>query len=196
MLKVAVASVEFRPISDFEDFAGHMRGVLDRTPDADIVVLPEYLTLLLLTLESGWHDMTMADIPIVSKYTAMYREFFTQEARKRGQYILAGTHLVESGTQWLNTAHFFWPDGRIDTHAKTHLFRAEGALGSIAEGVDAPTLIELPKGRVAMAICYEVQIPEVVDAAVAAGAELLLVPSFTLSEAGSFRVTRCARRER
>lgn len=192
MPRVAAASVGFHPVSSFEEFADHMRAVLDRTPTADLIVLPEFVTLELLTIEDNWRDMTLSDIPRLAEHTDAYVDLFAREAASRGQYILAGTHPVASGAKVKNTAHLFGPEGLILTHAKTHLFRAEGDLGLIEKGTASPPVVELPFGRVGLNICYEVQIPECTDATIAEGAQILLVPSMTLSEAGSWRVIRCA----
>ncbi|MER6531541.1 nitrilase-related carbon-nitrogen hydrolase [Streptomyces sp. NPDC001508] len=193
MVVLASAAVEFTPLRDFTDFAAHMRAVLDRTPDAAVVVLPEYVGLELLTLEAGWESMTIEDIVRTSRRTDDYVNLFIDEARARQQYILAGTQLVETATGWLNTAHLFGPEeGLILTHAKTHLFPAEGHLGTIHTSDTPPPVTELPFGPVGINICYEAQIPECADAVIAQGAEILLVPSLTLSEAGSWRVNHCA----
>jgi predicted amidohydrolase len=83
-------------------------------------------------------------------------------------------------------AHLFRPDGTAATHAKTHIFPAESAWAS-GEG-DAMEAIDLPFARVGINVCYEAEIPECSASLAEQGAEVLLCPSFTLSEHGFWRV--------
>jgi predicted amidohydrolase len=84
----------------------------------------------------------------------------------------------------------FTPDGRELMHAKTHIFPAESEWKT-AEG-DELEVWDLGPARTGVAICYETEIPEVIRILAYRGAEVILCPSFTLSEAGFWRVRHCA----
>lgn len=200
---VSAVNSRFRPLDSFEAFEAHMSELLDQAQGSDIVVLPELVTAELLTLEPGWQDATMDDLGTITKHEDRLKTWFEAQARAREQYILAGTTMVhrEGGTSpetgaprasgTYNEATLFGPEGLIVSHEKTHLFRLEGASGKIKAGTNN-TVVELPIGKVGMLICYEIEIPECVDANVAQGADLIVNPSMTLSEAGSWRVLHCA----
>ena len=190
MPSIATCTFVFQPLKDFAQFERHVGSVLDQAAGADLVVLPELLTAELLTLEAGWEQATMDDFPLIAGHTDRYLELFAREARERGQVILAGSHLVESGDGVRNVAHLFGPSGLLHAHAKTHLFPAEARPG-VREG-DELAVVELPFGVVAINICYEVEIPECTATAVEQGAMIVLNPSMTLTEAGSWRVRHCA----
>lgn len=188
---VSTVNARFRVLDTFEDFEDHMTALLDGSRGSDIVVLPELVSAELLTLEDGWSEATMDDLAIIAKHEDRLKAWFRVQAMKRGQYVLAGTTMVQRASGVFNQATLFGPEGELVSHEKTHLFRAEGASGRIQTGRSS-TVVELPIGMVGILICYEIEIPECVDAAVAQGAELLLNPSMTLTEAGSWRVLHCA----
>jgi len=191
MPRISTVNARFRVVNSFDDFTDHMRGLLDLGSGSDLVVLPELIAAELLCLEPGWREASMNDLPVIAKHEDRLKEWFAAEARRRGQYILAGSTLVRRGGDVFNQTSLFGTEGLVVSHEKTHLFRAEGSSGVIKTGTSS-TVVELPFGRVGLLICYEIEIPECVDAAVAQGADILLNPSMTLSEAGSWRVLHCA----
>lgn len=188
---VSAVNARFRVLDAFEEFEDHMTVLLDRCRESDVIVLPELVSAELLTLEDGWTEASLDDLSIITKHEDRLKTWFAAQASDRGQYLLAGTTLVQREEGVFNQATLFGPQGEIVSHEKTHLFRAEGASGTIQTGRSS-TVVELPIGTVGILICYEIEIPECVDAAVAQGADLLLNPSMTLSEAGSWRVLHCA----
>ncbi len=191
MPRVAAVAARFRVVDSFEAFADHMAELLDRARGADVVVLPELVTAELLCIEPGWRDASMNDLPVIAKHEARLKDWFAAEASARGQHLLAGTTLVRRESGVYNEATLYRPDGRRVSHDKSHLFRAEGASGVIKTGTES-TVVDTQHGRLGILICYEIEIPECVDAAVAQGADLLLNPSMTLSDAGAWRVLHCA----
>jgi predicted amidohydrolase len=190
LLSVAACQLELRTVRSFADFADHVRKLLDGARDADLAVFPELFTIELFTALPGWREAALADLPRIDAFTEEYRELFAAEARVRGQVILAGSHLVRPGGQTLNVAHLFEPGGRVHVHAKTHIFPAESAWGSgEGERLDA---VDLGFARVGVAICYEAEIPECASSYAEQGVEVVLCPSFTLTEHGFWRVRHCA----
>ena len=84
---------------------------------------------------------------------------------------------VTAGGQWQIAATVL--DGRgneLLSYAKVHLFGPEERKAfSPAEA--APAVVDLGGIKTSLAICYDVEFPETVRAAAAAGADLLLVPT-------------------
>jgi predicted amidohydrolase len=190
VLSIAACQLALRPVRSFEDFAVHVRALLDEARGDDLVLFPELFTIELFTSLPGWREAPLADLPRIDRYTHEYRDLFGAEARARGQVILAGSHLVQAGGRPLNVAHLFEPNGRVHVHAKTHIFPAESAWGS-GEG-DALEAVDLGFARVGIAICYEAEIPECASSYAERGVEVVLCPSFTLTEHGFWRVRHCA----
>ena len=189
-LSIAACQFALRPVGSFAEFAEHARELLDGARGADLVLLPELFTIELFTSFPGWKEASLADLGRIDEYTPQYRDLFAAEARKRRQVILAGSHLVREGGRTTNVAHLFEPGGRPHRHAKTHIFPAESAWES-AEG-DRLEAVDLGFARAGIAICYEAEIPECASSLAEQGAEILLCPSFTLTEHGFWRVRHCA----
>ena len=188
-MNVAACSFVIGQATTFEQFARHVRTVLDRARDADLAVLPELLTLELLpTLESP--NGTPPDARELDRHTESYVELFRGEAAARGQWILAGSHPTVRAGRALNLSYLFSPDGSIHTHAKTHLLPSEHERG-FTEGDEMAT-IAVGSATVGINVCYEAEIPECASCVAEQGAQIVLCPSLTLSEHGYWRVRHCA----
>ncbi|MBO3680486.1 nitrilase-related carbon-nitrogen hydrolase [Streptomyces sp. NEAU-YJ-81] len=189
-LSVSAAQFQMRAVPSFDAFAGQVRALLDRTAGTRLVVLPELFTEALFTIDSDWRSHEVGRLTRIADFTDEYVELFTAEARARGQWILAGSHLTATEHGHENIAHLFGPGGEVHTHSKTHIFPAEADWGTV-EG-DELAVHDVDGVTVGIAICYEAEIPEVCTALTALGAEVLLTPSYTFTEAGFWRVRHCA----
>lgn len=189
LVKLAACSFVVGEATSFEQFAEHARAVLDQAHGADLVVLPELLTVELYpTLPSP--GAAPPDPSGLDRHTASYVELFRGEAKAREQWISAGSHPTLSAGRCLNLAYLFAPDGSVHTHAKTHLLPREHQRG-FSEGDDMVT-IETGFATVGINVCYEAEIPECATTLVEQGAQIVLCPSLTLSEHGYWRVRHCA----
>ena len=189
---VSLAACQFavRPIGSFDEFAAHVRRLLDQAKGAELVLFPELFTVELFTTYPDWQKAPISELPRIDEYTRDYQSLFTTEAKERGQYIVAGSHLMKVNGRYLNVGHLFEPDGTVHTHAKTHIFPAE-AEWATEEG-DTLSVIELPFAKVGFNICYEAEIPECAATLTHQGAEIILCPSFTFTQYGFWRVRHCA----
>ncbi|MDH6695733.1 nitrilase-related carbon-nitrogen hydrolase [Streptomyces griseoviridis] len=191
-LTVSAVQFEMRRVDGFDAFARQVRTLLDRTDGSELVVLPELFTAALFTARPGWRDEPVSALGRIADHTDDYLALFTDLARVRGQVIVAGSHLVRDpdGDGVLNTAFVFFPDGSVTRHVKTHIFPAEAGWGT-REG---DTLAPFTVGgiTVGVSVCYETEIPEVSTVLARQGAELIVSPSYTFTEAGFWRVRHCA----
>jgi predicted amidohydrolase len=101
-------------------------------------------------------------------------------ARIAARHRIALVHslpVVTPGGEWQISATVLDRNGNeLLSYAKVHLFGPdERKAFSPAEA--APAVVDLGGIRTSLAICYDVEFPETVRAAAAAGAELLLVPT-------------------
>jgi predicted amidohydrolase len=150
-----------------------------RDGGAALVVLPEYVTAPLLGLDGDW-----------ARWTAAWLDAATDAARSLGLHVLGGTHLVEDGGVRRNRAVLAAPDGSLAFQDKLHPTPWERSWGLAPTGDLA--LRTVAGARVAVLTCYDVEFPELARAAARAGAEVLLVPSWTDDRHGFNRVRRCA----
>jgi predicted amidohydrolase len=189
-VKIAACNFAVRPVSSFDEFAQHVRGLLDQTSGADLVLFPELFTVELFTTYDDWKDAEVSELIRLDEFTDDYRSLFVQEAKERNQYIVGGSHLLRDNGRYVNVGHLFEPDGGYRTHVKTHIFPAESDW-STEEGTELE-VIDLPFAKVGFNICYEAEIPECAATLTEQGAEIILCPSFTFTEYGFWRVRHCA----
>jgi predicted amidohydrolase len=189
-VSIAACNFAVRPVGSFDEFAEHARALLAHARGADLVLLPELFTVELFTTYPDWKRAPISELTRVDEFTPQYRALFENEARERGQYIVAGSHLMQEEGRYVNVAHLYEPDGTLHTHVKTHIFPAE-ATWSTEEG-DVLEVIDLPFAKVGFNVCYEAEIPECSATLVEQGAEIVLCPSFTFTEHGFWRVRHCA----
>ena len=78
------------------------------------------------------------------------------------------------GSQVFNSAAVLTGERRIGDYRKAHLWGAEAAL--FERGPSAGALFDTPIGRLAVAICYDNEFPEVPRRLALAGAEVLALP--------------------
>jgi predicted amidohydrolase len=190
--EVTISACQYlvQPIRGFEDMAGRVRALLDKAAGSDIAVFPELFTIELFTTLKDWQKRPIAELVLIDGFTDAYLDLFRTEARRRGQFIVGGSHLQKVGDRYENIGHLFGPDGEHFQHTKTHIFPAE-ANWSTSEG-DRMETYQLPFARVGFNICYEAEIPECSATLAEQGAEIVLCPSATFTEQGFWRVRHCA----
>jgi predicted amidohydrolase len=189
-VKIAACNFAVRPVGSFDEFADHVRGLLDQTSGADLVLFPELFTVELFTTYNDWKEAEISELTRIDEFTDDYRDLFVQEAKERNQYIVGGSHLLRDNGRYVNVGHLFEPDGGIRQHVKTHIFPAE-ANWSTEEGTELE-VIDLPFAKVGFNICYEAEIPECAATLAEQGVEIILCPSYTFFEYGFWRVRHCA----
>ena len=194
MTRLRVASLQYfiRPIETFSQFRDQVVGLVETAADygSGLIVFPEYFTLQLLTLG----DVKRRLPEQIRSLAAQEEPFITlmeQLATRHEVYIVAGTipHLNAAG-HINNVCHVIGPGGRRDLQPKLHLTRFEREW-SVAPGAGLK-VFETSFGRMAVAVCYDVEFPELVRAAARCGAHILAVPSCTDDRQGFLRVRYCA----
>jgi predicted amidohydrolase/ribosomal protein S18 acetylase RimI-like enzyme len=190
---VRVASVQFemRSVESFEDFTERCEFFIHTAAgfSADFVLFPELLTNPLLALVTAGGPSAAARR--LDEYTERFVSFFRDMASQHAINIIAGTHLMLEGDKLVNVAHLCHRDGRIDTQHKVHITPSEARFWGVSAG-DHIHVFDTDRGRVGIAICYDVEFPEYVRAVKARGAELLFVPYNTDLRSGHLRVRTCA----
>src|SRR5438105_133487 len=94
VVSIAACNFRVRPVSSFDEFADHVRGLLDDAEGADLVLFPELFTVELFTTYPDWKEASTAELTRLDDYTEDYRQLFSAEAKERSQFILGGSHLL------------------------------------------------------------------------------------------------------
>lgn len=193
-LRVATLQYYIRPVESFQAFEAQVTGLVETAADyrCDLLVFPEYFTTQLLTLGD-----TTRPIPDQVRALAEQRprvvELMTKLSQQSGMHLAGGTILdLDPETGRLhNDAYLFTPEGRHGIQGKLHMTRFEREEWAVFSR-SVLKVFDTAIGKIAIAICYDVQFPEIIRAAARAGAGLLLVPSCTDDRRGFLRVRYCA----
>ncbi|NHM33321.1 carbon-nitrogen hydrolase family protein [Neobacillus terrae] len=188
-MKIRVSAVQYHlhTIKSFEDFARQSEHYIKTAQEfgAEFVLFPEFFTTQLLSIGNGQGEsLTINDLP---SFTEQYRTLFSNFAKETGMHIIGGTHVVERAGKLYNTAHLFYPDGRIAEQAKLHITPTEVHEWNMETG-DSFQIFDTEKGKIAILTCYDIEFPEIVRMAKARGADIIFCPSCTDDRHGFHRV--------
>jgi len=196
MNRIRVASLQYfiRPVRQFEDFQAQVEALVETAADygCHLAVFPEYFTVQLLTLGNVKRPIDV-QIRDLAGQLPRYLELMSGLARTHGLYVVGGSIPVvddESETVY-NQSYFFAPSGEHGMQGKLHMTRFEREDWKIAAR-SRLRVFETDFGRLAIAICYDVEFPEIARAAARAEANILVVPSCTDDRQGFLRVRYCS----
>ncbi|MBL8049351.1 MAG: hypothetical protein JNJ45_11790 [Chthonomonas sp.] len=167
---------KIRPASSFEEFVGHLHGLLAQCPDGSLAVLPEFFSLELLPFFGGDLVKLAAAFPEIVK--AMERV-----AMDRGLVIVGGSHIANIGPQYQNISPLVRQAG-IQLQAKLKLTQFEQQDMNISAGQG----LREPIDQLSTLICYDSEFPEAGRILAEAGCRVLAVPAFTETVRGFQRV--------
>lgn len=194
---IRVSSVQYRmrKIADFEGFAQQVAYYVDVAAgyDSDFVLFPELLTAQLMSFIKV--KTPQEAIRKLTGYTAKLDRLFQGLAGKHQLSIVGGTHPVrikdDRGERIENIATLYLPDGRTFRQPKIHITPNERRWWGI-EGGSSLQIIDTPKARVGILICYDVEFPEAARYLADQGVEVLFVPFCTDDRQAYLRVRYCA----
>lgn len=192
-MRLAALAWAVEPTASVDGFAARLDAALAPLAAAgvELVVLPEYAGLEVGAARAAGCGARAELAEAVAAAPAL-EEAMAAAAARHGLWLLGGSLPAAEGGRIVNRAGLFGPDGRRAVQRKCRATRFEAETWGIA-AAGPPQAIELPWGRVGIAICYDAEFPPIVRAMVAAGAWLILVPACTDSRAGATRVRISAR---
>ncbi len=196
MERIRVAALQYyiRPVQTFDQFRDQVAALADTAADyrCHLMVFPEYFTVQLLTLADVKRPIDV-QIRALAGQLPRYRELMASLARKHGIYIVGGTIPVhDPSTDTVhNECFFFNPRGDCGVQGKIHMTRFETEEWHVSPRSDVK-IFETDFGPMAIAVCYDVEFPEIARAAARHGAHVLIVPSCTDERQGFLRVRYCA----
>jgi predicted amidohydrolase len=194
--RIRVATLQFfiRPVQNFDQFRDQVESLVETAADyrCQLVVFPEYFTVQLLTLGNVKRPIR-EQIGDLAGQVDRFKELMSSLARRFKIYIVAGTiPVIDNGEANIyNDSFFFGPSGTCASQGKLHMTRFEKEDWKISPR-SKMKVFETDFGRIATAICYDVEFPEIARAAARKEAHILVVPSCTDDRQGFLRVRYCA----
>lgn len=191
-IRVAAAQYFIRPITTFEQFEDQVSAIVEAAASyhCRLLVLPEYFTLQLAALHDI-HRPFPEQVRDVASHAARFVEMMRGLARDNGLYAVAGTVPVVEDGHVYNDAYFFAPSGAYAVQGKLHMTRFESEDWQVTERPGA-CVFDTELGKIGIAICYDVEFPELVREMARKGVRILCVPSNTDNRYGFLRVRYCA----
>ncbi|ANS75865.1 acyltransferase [Paenibacillus yonginensis] len=186
-LRVSAVQYHLHTIHSFDEFAEQAEHYIKTAAEfgTEFILFPEFLTTQLLSIGNGQGQaLEIGDLP---DFTGPYRELFSRLAARENMHIIAGTHVIRRNGKLYNTAHLFYPDGRVGEQAKLHITPTEVDEWNITPG-EGLEIFETEKGKIAVLTCYDIEFPEIVRMARAKGANVIFSPSCTDDRHGFYRV--------
>lgn len=155
---------------------------------AELLVFPEYAAIEQAAAFGPEAKGDLArTLAVVSAEAGERVAFHADLARRHNVHILVGSGPVatEDG-RIVNAAQLVTPEGLVGEQEKLVMTPFEREWGVSAGG--PARVFDTRLGRIAIAICYDVEFPLLVRAYAEAGAEIVLVPSCTERRSGFNRV--------
>lgn len=193
-IRVAALQYYVRPVKSFDEFASQVEALVDTAQDYKVKLLtfPEYFTTQLLTLGNVKRPIA-EQIRDLANQESRIVELLAGLSKKHKMIIVGGTlpGFDDGKEKVLNKCYVLSPDGSHNLQAKLHMTRFEKEEWFVSAGTRL-RIFECGFGKFAVAICYDVEFPEIARAAARLGAQFLVVPSCTDDRHGYLRVRYCA----
>ena len=191
MPRIASAQYDISFLANWEDFVDKTnRWVNDAVQNqANILLFPEYACMELASLfPQEIYSSLSGQLDALQSLLPEFQALFSQLACQHDIYIQAGTFPVkhENG-EFRNHALLFGPEGLIGSQEKLTMTRFENEQWHISRGLEIK-VFETRYGKIAINICYDSEFPVYARKQIELGANLILVPSCTDTEAGYYRV--------
>lgn len=196
MERIRVGTLQYfiRPVATFDQFRDQVAALVETAADykCHLLVFPEYFTIQLLTLGDIRRPIR-EQVRDLAGQADRFTELMSGLARRHALHIVGGTIPVApgNGDRVFNQSMVFGPGGAIGVQQKLHMTRFETEEWIVSPG-QVLRVFETVFGRIAIAICYDVEFPEIARAAAREGANILVVPSCTDDRQGFWRVRYCA----
>ncbi|MGH1417541.1 MAG: carbon-nitrogen hydrolase family protein [Hyphomicrobiaceae bacterium] len=159
---------------------------------AELLVFPEYGAIEQAAAFGGETSRDLKKtLSAVASVAGERVAFQSSLAAEHNVHILIGSGPFEvADGRVTNSAQLVTPAGHVGTATKSMMTPFERDWGVVAG--EPLCVFDTAIGRIGVAICYDSEFPLLVRALVAAGADMILVPSCTERISGSYRIAIAA----
>lgn len=187
LYNISTCQYQIEMLSDWHAYMTKITSLIAeaKQQNSQLLLLPEYAGVeIVCTYFDTEEALFKALQPLIPKYIDFYKNI----AQQHQIYIQPGSIIEEiSPNRYVNRAYFFGPNGNYGYQDKMQLTEIEKNTHVIERG-KKQHLFKTSFATVGIAICYDSEFPEIVRHLSLSGAELILVPSYTSSLAGYYRV--------
>jgi predicted amidohydrolase len=156
---------------------------------AQLCVVPEYASMELTSLTKA--ATLEAQLDALQPMLPAYVDAYSELARRHDLVIVGGSFPERTDTGLVHNRARVHAGGGVAVVDKLQMTRFERELWGVDSGV-GQKVIDIGGVKLGVAICYDAEFPLLVRRLVAAGAEVIAVPSCTDTAAGYHRVRLAA----
>lgn len=190
-MKIAACQYHIDLFDTWDAYAEHLTALCEAAAGegAELLLLPEYAGLVLSgQLPPAQRGDLQASIDGIQPLLPAWRALCADLARRLGVYLQPGSVAVrDADGQYRNRAWLYGPDGELGHQDKLMMTRFEREHWHIAAG-QGLRVFDTAFGRLGILICYDNEFPLLARTLAEGGADLILAPSCTDTEAGYHRV--------
>lgn len=190
-LTLAAAQYPIEFIGSWDHYRTKILAFIDAALErgANFLLFPEYFSMELASLfPPEVYRSLSAQLEALQDLQERFLALFSEQAQLHDLHILAGTFPVkQEDGGFVNRAWLFRPDGSRDYQDKLQMTRFESERWHISAGREIKVL-DTRFGKVGVCVCYDSEFPMIARTQVEMGADLILVPCCTDTEAGFNRV--------
>ncbi|MDH2433364.1 carbon-nitrogen hydrolase family protein [Pokkaliibacter sp. MBI-7] len=192
MIRLAACQYDIELYEQWDDYAEHLQQLVEEAVEqgAQLLLLPEYAGMVLTgqlpaAVRSDLHASIAAMQTLIPRWLSLCKSL----ARQHGVYLVPGSAPVRDADGcYRNRSWLFGPEGLVGTQDKLIMTRFEREQWHIAAGSGGLQVFETGLGRIGILICYDNEFPMLARGLAEQGADLILAPSCTDTEAGYHRV--------
>lgn len=190
-VRLACIQYQMRDIKGFDEFAASCEYFVDVASDyrSDFVVFPEMITMQLLTFLPK--KPPAESVRQLNEFTPQYVELFTSLAIKYNVNIVGGSHFVIENDNLYNVSYLFKRNGTHGKQYKIHITPHERKWWGVQPGNEVK-VFDTDCGKVSIAICYDIEFPELSRIAASKGTNIIFVPFNTDERRSYLRVRYCS----
>ena len=189
--RISCVQYQMRKLHSFAEFSEQVEYFVAIAAEygSDFVLLPEFLSVQLLS-QTGTHT-PQEGVRKLAELTDDFRQLMQGLAVKYGITLISGSHPVWREERMYNICFVCLPDGQIVEQPKLHITPNEQKWWQISGG-NALRVIDTPKARIGIQICYDIEFPEASRWLADQGVDIIFVPFCTDNRQGYLRVRYCA----
>ncbi|MCH8474080.1 MAG: GNAT family N-acetyltransferase [Opitutales bacterium] len=189
--RISCVQYQMRKLGSFDEFAAQVKYFVEIAAEygSDFVLLPEFLSVQLLS-QTGTHT-PQEGVRKLAELTPDFRQLMKGLAVRYGITLISGSHPVAREDKMFNVCFVCLPDGTVVEQPKLHITPNESKWWQITGG-DCLRVIETPKARIGIQICYDIEFPEASRWLADQGVDIIFVPFCTDNRQGYLRVRYCA----
>lgn len=191
MIRLAACQYAIELHETWDAYAAHLQGLCAEAVEAgaQLLLLPEYAGLVLSgQLPAEQRSDLRGSIAGIQPLITPWLELCEGIARRFRVYLQAGSApVLDPDGRYRNRAWLFGPEGLLGYQDKLIMTRFEREQWDISPG-EGLRVFETALGCLGILICYDNEFPMLARRLAEQGADLILAPSCTDTEAGYHRV--------